>query len=891
MKSTIKKLKYRKKLNSIFFIVFLFLLSNLFVLKSFSQQTYIFEFNNTPLSEALTEIAQKTNIRLSFDSELLGKTKISRKISSLGVDGILTVLLEDAGFTYEFKHNTYLVYKKRQGQAKKAKPKIKIFTGIVFDGESGERLPYATIYALGQNLSVSTTVEGTFSVRLKDSTYNLLQVKYMGYQNFDTIINASQTEPLLKFGLTRKTQTIKTVNVRGEKLEMVDFSNDAGHVTFNPSKFADLPNYGETDVFRALQLLPGISSFENSSQLNIRGSSADQNLVLLDGFTLYNLDHFFGVFSALNPNIIKNIQVYRGGFGSRYGERISAIVDIVGKSGSHAKPQFYGGINMISGNLTAEIPIAKKLTLVAAGRRAYSDVYSSWLADELLNDKLGQTRRLPSSNANVISPKFFFSDYNLKFSYQLNDKENVSFSAYSSKDNLNSSGSNSSNKGELDVVDTNNWGNYGLGATWNKQWGGRHFSSLQLGHSGYFNDYNNTTTITFNATSSTDSVVIIKNELDELTNESNELTDYFITFRNDYRLNSKNKLQFGLSARYNQFTYYKDASSDYIYDNLKSSAFLYTAFFQDNINFSNKITVKPGMRLNYYSNSGKFYMEPRLAGSYSARSGVTLKMATGKYFQYLNKSGTEQTYGYNRDFWVLANGDEYPVLSANHYIAGISFDKKDFYFDVEAYYKTIKGVQEYLFFDNPEGRGGNDSRSQKSSQLSSFISGRGKAMGIDFLAKYEGTSFTSWLAYSLSKSTRRFDEINNGSEIPSDYDQTHELKWTNIYGHKKWNFSTLTIFTTGKPYIEYSSKDKDFNTTRVYDRLPGYFRTDCSANYSFNIKNVNIKPGLSILNVFNTENYLDIYTRVFDPGDNSYNETTLVKAQSLTFNFFVNFRF
>lgn len=890
MKSTIKKSIYRKNLNKTFFIVILFFVFYFFSLNSFSQ-TYRFEFKDTPLSKALTEIAQKTNIRLSFDSDLLEEIKTSLTIRETEVSDILTTLLKNTEFTFDYKYNTYLIYKKRREPVKSSNPREKMLTGIVFDEESGERLPYATIYIRERNQSVSTTVEGTFSIRASDSIPNFIQVKYLGYQNLDTVINTSQEQFLLRFGLTKKTQTIETVNVSGDKLEMVDFSNDAGHVVFNPSKFADLPNYGETDVFRALQLLPGISSFENSSQLNIRGSSADQNLVLLDGFTLYNLDHFFGVFSALNPNVIKNIQVYRGGFDSRYGERISAIVDITGKSGNQTKPEFYGGINLISGNLTAEIPISKKLTLVAAGRRAYSDVYSTWLADELLGDKLGQTRRLPTPDANVITPEFFFSDYNLKLSYRISEQENLSFSAYGAKDNLNSSGNNSNDRGKLEVDDMNEWGNYGLGTTWNKQWNGKYFTRLQFGHSGYLNDYNNSTTITLYGIPPQDSTFILDNEINEVTNESNELTDYFLTFRNEYLVNSKNRIEFGLSAKYNKFTFYKDATRDFIYDNLKSSALLYTVFFQDKINLGNQLALKPGVRLNYYGNSEKFYLEPRLTGSYSAGPGITLKMATGKYYQYLNKSGSEQTYGYNRSFWVLADGEVYPVLSANHYIAGVSFEINDFYFDAEAYYKTIKGLQEYLFFDNPGRRDGENPPAENTAPLSSFISGKGKALGIDFLAKYEGPFFTSWLAYSLSKATRNFDEINNGKEIPSNFDQTHEFKWTNIYNYHKWNFSTLTIFTTGKPYIESSSKDENFNTTRIYNRLPNYFRVDFSMNYNFNIKNVNIKPGMSVLNAFNTENYLDIYTRVFDVDNNPFNETTLVKAQNLTFNFFINFRF
>ena len=164
---------------------------------------------------------------------------------------------------------------------------------------------------------------------------------------------------------------------------------------------------------------------------------------------------------------------------SYYG--VSAIVDIVGKSGNHTKPAVYGGVNLISANLTAEIPITKKLTVVAAGRRAYSDMYSTWLADELLNDKLGQTR-LPAPDANVITPEFYFSDFNLKVSYEINEQENLSASAYGSKDYLNSSNDFSNDRGDISVEDINEWGNYGFGATWNKQWNKTYFSSLQLGH-------------------------------------------------------------------------------------------------------------------------------------------------------------------------------------------------------------------------------------------------------------------------------------------------------------------------------------------------------------------------------------------------------------------------
>ncbi len=879
-----KKSGFHKSRSNLFLLSFLFLLFS--PVHVFSQKIN-FTFNNTPVSEALLEVANKLDIKIAFDAGALKNSRVTKNISGEDVVEVLRLILAETDYRVELKHNTYLVYKLSQNSAYK-KRQTSQFTGIVFDAETAERLPYATIYVLSRGIALSTTVDGTFSIRLADSSQVSIQVRYLGYHTLDTIINTNSADRFLALGLSIKTQTINVVEINGENMKMINTGDEAGHLTFHPSRFEDLPNYGETDVFRALQLLPGISSAENSSQLNIRGSSADQNLVLLDGFTLYNLDHFFGVFSALNPNVIKNIQVYRGGFDSRYGERVSGIVDITGKSGNQQKPTVYGGINLISANLTTEIPLSEKFTLVAAGRRAYTDLHSTWLADALLTDKIGQSRRYKKAD-NIIEPEFYFSDFNAKLTYTPNKKENISLSMYGAKDYLNSSSSSIRNGLTITTEDVNKWGNYGFGLSWKKQHNANYFTNLQFGHSGYFNDY-------FNRTGFSGEFVPTSIPLDDtvrVTNEENSLTDYFLTFQNRYLVNTKNLFEFGTSLKYNRFNFYKDASTDVVYNNLESSSFLYSIYFQDKINPINSFTIKPGFRLNYYGKTGKVYFEPRLAIRYKLNNGVLFKASTGRYFQFLNKLATEQNYGYNRDFWLLADGEEHPVVSSNHFIVGAGFGVKNFYFDVEGYYKTLNGLQEYLIIQNP----GNPSPGNPSSFesrkpiLSQFISGSGHAMGIDFLLKYEQPNYTSWLAYSISKSTRNFDEINNGENIPTQFDQTHEIKWTNLYSHDKWNFSSLTIYTTGHPYIENSERDDNFNTLRVYNRLPDYFRIDFSANYNFNIKKVNIKPGVSLLNVLNTQNYLDIYVRNFDFQNIPENETTLVKAQDITLNFFVNFRF
>ena len=883
MKLTTIKLRYQKRNSLPNILVVLFLL--LFPVLCSAQQ-YNFSFHQTPVSTALLEVSNKTNIRISFDADNLEQFSIDGSLETDSVSAVLDWILDGTGYRAEFKYNTWLIYKPGEDEQKREPVEIHV-SGYISDGETGERLPYATVFVGQKNVVIPSTVDGVFSVKLKENEQCFFQVRYLGYQSLDTIITITSSNSTLTLELQQKLQNIATIDVPGHKLEMLEVNNDAGHVTFNPRRFTDLPNFGEPDVFKTLQLLPGISTQENSSQLNIRGSSADQNLVTFDGFTLYNLDHFFGVFSALNPNVIKDIQVYRGGFDSRYGERVSGIVEITGKSGDKTKPRIYGGVNMISGNLTAEIPISEKLSLVAAGRRAYSDVYSSWLADAILAKQTGRGNRFPEAD-NAIEPEFYFSDFNTKLTWTPSKKDIISFSVYGAKDNLNSSNLMERDNVEINTEDVNKWGNYGFGISWKTQHRANYFSELQLGHSGYYNEYYNNTTF---SDSLNQQIPVLDQREHIATNEENKLLDYFLSFKNTVFLNTANQLEFGLASRYTTFNYYKDAEEDVIYSKLEKSAMLYTGFVQDKISLSTKWAVKPGFRINFYDETNKFYFEPRLAVNYQVNDNVLLKMATGKYYQFLNKSATEQTYGYNRDFWILADGDHNPVVSSNHFILGTSITAGKLFFDVEGYYKSVNGLQEYLFKVPDRTPGETPSVEPGGELLSLFIAGDGKAFGIDFLAKYQTLNFSSWVAYSLSKSIRNFDEINNGADIPALFDQTHELKWTNMLSYKRWNFSGVMQYTTGHPYVESTAKDDDFNVTRVYKRLPDYFRVDLSANYNFNIKRVNIKPGLSLLNAFNTENYLGVFVREFNFQGENFLETTPIKAQDITLNFFVNFSF
>jgi len=691
--------------------------------------------------------------------------------------------------------------------------------------------------------------------------------------------------------MNKKLVQLPIVNITGEKLRIIEMGKDAGHISFNPANFTNLPNGSQPDVFATLQLLPGIASNENSSALSIRGSENDENLVLLDGFTLYNLDHFFGQFSTINPNYIKDIQIYKGGFDSRYGERVSAIIDITGKSGSQNNVKANGGINLISSNLGIEIPLGKKTTWIATGRKTYYNLFNSPLFKDIFKNRFfADAKRNPPKNAVELTPNYYFYDVNTKISHQINDKEKITFSAFASKDFLDLSNSSQNLLDTIETQNVNKWENYGISSSWSKQWNNGLYSLLTVGYSGYSNTF-------FDSTKVTHYVPIINpnpnlpNRVNNFqTNEGNELTDLFLALKSSYLFNNNHRIDFGFLTRKNEFSFEKKSDGQYLYNNLKNSAVLSSIFVQDQYTIFRGLTIKPGFRLNHYELTRKLYFEPRLSASYQINETIGLKMAAGKYFQFLNKVSTDQQYGYNRDFWILSDESRHPIIESDHFILGTNLTFGNFLFDVEAYYKTTHGIQEYFAISNYQ-RGTIPDFNNPLQVTNKFVVGNGNAMGLDAMLKFESRLYTGWISYTRSKSYYHFQAINKNEEIPALFDQPHKFTFVNLISWRKWNFSALYIFASGQPYISKQDQDTQFNIQRTYSRLPNYNRIDISANYNLSIKKLNIKMGATIINLLNFSNYYSIYTRKFDFQNNSFTQTSIIKAQGLTPNVFLEFNF
>ena len=295
-------------------------------------QDLYFQFSGTNLSEALLSIAERTGSNIAFDAERLGHAIVDREISGENTSELLDTLLDGTEFNYLQQYGSYLIINKNDKTGTLAHTNEGV-RGILLDANTGKALPWADIYLDSLKTHLYASSDGSFLIPSTNSESQNIYMTYLGYHPIDTSVSTDGSSGPYIFRMEQKSKLLEQVEIEAPKMPMLELGRDASQYSLRPASFINLPSYGETDLFSVLELLPGISYSQNAAELSIRGGAGDQNLVLFDGFTLYNLDHYFGAFSALNPNVVESLQVFKGGFDSRYGERVSGIIDAKGISG------------------------------------------------------------------------------------------------------------------------------------------------------------------------------------------------------------------------------------------------------------------------------------------------------------------------------------------------------------------------------------------------------------------------------------------------------------------------------------------------------------------------------------------------------------------------------
>ena len=757
-------------------------------------------------------------------------------------------------------------------------------SGIVKDKESGETLPFANVFVKDTNIGTTTNADGFFTLFDIPSETSTIQVQYLGYKVETLVLTPEMVKDKITILLMPDNNQLDEVVVSNDSgQQIVKMNKSVSQISLSPKKLASIPNLGEKDIFRAIQLLPGVSGTnESSSGLYVRGGTPDQNLVLLDGFTVYHVDHFYGFFSAFNSGALKDIQLFKGGFPAEYGGRISSVMDLTGKTGNSNKLSLSAGLSLVSANATVEIPIGEKANLLIAGRRSYTDILKSGLYNsifDLYNDTDSTNgNNLPNFygfQQNQTQPSFYFYDLNTKFSYKPSDKDIISVSVYNGEDNLDSSRENQNTFGSgteertinSDIEDLLNWGNWGSSVRWARQWSDKLYTNVVGAYSNYFSQRKRINDISIQLADST-------NTNKSGLVEDNNLKDFTLRIHNEYKVNSKHSLEFGGQLTMNEVEYNYILNDSITVIDQKDKGLLKTAYLQDKWSPTEKLNIVGGIRATHFDVTDQIYYEPRLSVSYKVNDKVKFKGAWGKYYQFVNRIVREDVTQGSRDFWLLANKENSPISFSQHFILGTSYEVDDWLFDVEFFEKEMTGLTEFsLRFQSALGTDPND-------QL--FFEGTGISRGVDFLIQKKVAKYTGWLGYTLSEVVHTFPDLSN-NPFYSLNDQRHEFKIVNVLKAGRWDLGATWVYGSGKPYTApnglYTITLLDGTETEYVSigeknglRIDPYHRLDLSATYNFNLGSGKGEMGLSIFNLYNKTN---TWYNEFEVLDNQVTETNV----------------
>ena len=744
--------------------------------------------------------------------------------------------------------------------------------GIVTDSLSGESLIGVTLkFSSTTQSGSSTNGYGFFSYKLSPGEYTVT-VSYIGYR---TIIRAVKvdSDKRLNFSLVPD-NSLDEVVITSERRDDNVVSAKMGIAKINLNEIRNVPVlFGERDILKTLQLLPGIKSAgEGNSGFYVRGGSTDQNLILLDEAPVYNASHLLGFFSTFNSDAIKDITVYKGGMPAQYGGRLSSVLDIRMNDGNKKEYTAEGGIGLISSRLKIEGPILKdKSSFMISGIRTYADAFLALAKDTSIRDNT-----------------LYFYDLNAKANFQLDDKNTIYLSGYFGRDELG-----------LNETFGFGWGNATATMRWNHLYSNRLFSNTSLIYSNY--NY------------------IIENFIQENNFKvSSSIRD--LNLKQDFQLalTNNHNLRFGLD--YIRHTIApgnitsKDSSSVNEDTIEKRKGNEIATYISDEWAINDKINIVYGIRgsaflltgpgtFNTYNKEGRissskifssgelvksyFRVEPRLSASYLLNTYSSIKASYTRNTQNLHLM-SNSTAGSPTDLYIMSSNNVKPEIADQSGLGYFrNFNQNKYEFSAEIYFKKMQNQIEY--------RSGTDLRGNKNVEAD-LLFGEGRAFGIELFMKKRFGKLNGWLGYTLSRTQRRFDDIDKGNWFFAKQDRTHDISLVGIYkASSRWTLSSTFVYNTGNAVTFPSGKYQLNNQTYFYysarnsDRMPDYHRLDLAATLEARSGN-KLKSSWSfgIYNVYNRKNAFSIDFQD-DPDDTTKTQaiqTTLFGIiPSVTWNF------
>lgn len=731
-------------------------------------------------------------------------------------------------------------------------------SGYVTDETSGESLLGANIYDKISQIGTTTNEFGFYSITLPEGKSEL-QFSYIGYQTRIKTLDVALNLKLNMF--LRTNQELDEIAVYGNRPTTGINASRMGAISIPMEQLKGIPAVlGEVDIMKTIQMMPGVQSgAEGSSGIYVRGGGPDENLILLDGIPIYNVDHLFGFFSVFTPESVKKVDLYKGGFPARFGGRLSSVVDVRTNDGDMRKYHGTLGVGILSAKLQFEGPIVKDRTSFnISARRSYIDAIARPFMKE--KDQFS----------------YYFYDFNAKVNHIFNDKHRLFLSVYSGTDKFSIEEQEDTKKHQSKDENSLRWGNTVAALRWNYVISPVLFSNTTVAYTEYRYQ-------SINKTSQKDGSY--------RSDYNSGIKDWTYSLDFDYRPLAKHDIKFGMNYLYHLFKPESlsgkiQNSSDNIDKDFKSlfDAEVYaheaTLYVEDDFNISNRVSINAGVNLSLFHVQKKSYLslQPRLSARFQLSRSVVLKASYTQMNQNIHLLSS-YTMTMPTDLWVPATKNIRP-MKANQYSVGIYYTGiPGWEFSAEGYYKNVNNVLEY--------KDGAALMGSAYNWESKVEMGKGRMMGVEFMAQKKVGNTTGWLAYTLARSDRKFPSgsINDGKWFPYKYDRRHNISLT--VNHKftekidigaSWEFHTGGTTTIGRqstivvrPGDDFTPPLVDYVAQRNNYRMPSSHQLSVGINFHKKTKHGIRTWNISLYNVYNAMNPTFLFRDTKDENGNRRN--------------------
>ena len=732
-------------------------------------------------------------------------------------------------------------------------------SGYVTDGTNGETLIGASVLISGQNckglksnennessiviqrenckftIGKTTNSYGYFALTLPSGEYDFT-VRYMGYRNYHAHIDLN-ADKKLKIKLEPAENTLDEVVVRADREKVAEPQMGTNHLsTLTANKLPVF--FGERDIIKSIQLLPGIKTGGNQTSFSVRGGNVTQNLILLDEATVFNPAHAFGIFSTFNSDAIRDVTVYKGTAPAEFGGRTSSVIDIKMDDGNNENYGATANLGLISSSLKLEGPIQKgKSSFLIAGRRTYLDMLIHSLPGELFKDL-----------------KLYFYDLNAKFNYSFSDKDRIYLSGYLGRDAFG-----------LDKFGQYTFGNKTGTLRWNHVFKSNAFSNTSL----IFTDYNTQLGVKLS-----DINLQIFNQI------------YDVNLKQHFQIFSSvdHEIKFGMDGVYRAINGGKLTLNDKQLGNDNQRAALEASFFaQDSWKVNDNLRVNYGARVCNYNALGgsKYYtlddnkniidtiapksiaqsylsIEPRVTFSYLVNENASLKLGYSRNTQNIHQLVNPNTTSIDPETkWIANTNNIKPEISDIVSFGNFWSIQNNYDISAEVYYRKM-----YNEIDYKEHADAYDPIVERQ-----LLSGQGRAYGLELLFKKNTGKLTGWVGYTLSRTERQINGINSNNWYLSDLDRTHDLSVVVMYDiNKKFSCSSVWVYKTGRA-VTYPSGRYTIDGDPVFayperngSRWPDYKRLDINLTWkAVKTRNLDVDVNLGVYNVLGNTNPVIVY--------------------------------